>query len=423
MIDPPGFWTSVPIGMNRLIGLILLTYLLLPNRVESYSVITHIAIIDTSWNQVIVPIIQRRFPDATQDEILNARKFAYGGCIIQDLGYYPSGNKFFSNLLHYVRSGDFVKTLLRNSQNANDYAFALGALAHYASDNTGHALATNLAVPILYPDLRKKYGNAVTYDDKPSAHLKAEFGFDVVQVARGNYLSDSYHDFIGFAVAQDLLKKTFREVYGLSVDDLFPDFESTILTYRHTVTGIIPDAIKIAWQMHKDDIRKVTTQEKFFFRLPRSEFEKNYGTNYKKPSFISRILAFFIKILPGFGPLKVMKFKTPTPEVEELFIKSFESTLNHYHNLLVQARENNFDFPNRDLDTGNLAEPGEYRLTDETYADWVKELRKTDYSTVDQAIKKNILAFYDHPDKLLEPKPKNRPELQEEIGQLRLIVD
>ena len=404
--------------MAKLIGLVLLAYLLSPAVSDSYSVISHIAIIDSSWDKFIVPVIQHRFPNATKEEIVNSRKFAYGGCIIQDLGFYPSGNRFFSDLLHYVRSGDFVRSLLRNSENPNDYAFALGALAHYASDNTGHPLATNLAVPMLYPNLRKKYGNVVTFDDKPSAHLKVEFGFDVVQVARGNYLSDNYHDFIGFDVSQDVLVKSFTEVYGLSVSDLFPNFEGTIRTYRYTVTGLIPDAIKIAWQMHKEDIQKLTTREKFFFRLPRSEFEAKYGTDYKKPSWASKVMAFFVKILPGIGPLKILKFKTPTPEAEALFIKSFESTLQTYHQLLSKVRETNFDFPDMDLDTGKLAEPGEYRLTDETYASWVQELSKKNFATLDGGIRQNILAFYEDPSRLLEPQPKKRIELQEELQRL-----
>jgi hypothetical protein len=48
--------------------------------------------------------------------------------------------------------------LLRSAKDLDGYAFALGALAHYAADNNGHRIGTNPAVPILYPKLKKKYG-------------------------------------------------------------------------------------------------------------------------------------------------------------------------------------------------------------------------------------------------------------------------
>src|SRR5581483_6955041 len=99
-----------------------------------------------------------------------------GGAVIQDMGYYPFGSKFFSDLVHYVRSGDFISALLRDSHDLDEYAFALGALAHYAADNEGHSIATNKVVPLLYPKLERKYGDTVTYDQDPGSHLKTEFG-------------------------------------------------------------------------------------------------------------------------------------------------------------------------------------------------------------------------------------------------------
>src|SRR3974390_2968945 len=118
-----------------------------------YSVLTHEAIIDAVWKDGIEPLLLTRFPDATPEELLQAHSYAYGGAIIQDLGYYPFGSKFFSDLTHYVRSGDFVLALIEESKDLDEFAFALGALSHYAADNSGHRLATNLAVAITYPRL------------------------------------------------------------------------------------------------------------------------------------------------------------------------------------------------------------------------------------------------------------------------------
>jgi len=188
----------------------LILLLAFPTSGDAYSVLSHEAIIDAVWATHIRPLLQKRFPNATQDDLRQAHAYAYAGAIIQDMGYYPYGNKFFSNLTHYVRSGDFIQALLRDSQDINEYAFAIGSMSHYAADNDGHRLAVNRVVPLLYPELKKKYGDVLTFEDNPLAHVKTEFGFDVLEVAKERYAPDAYHDFIGFEVAQPLLDKRKR---------------------------------------------------------------------------------------------------------------------------------------------------------------------------------------------------------------------
>src|SRR5215468_3986339 len=168
-----------------------------------YSVLTHEQIIDFAWDDQLKPLLLEKFPGLTPDQLRQAHAFAYGGCLIQDMGYYPSGNKFFTDLAHYVRSGDFVMELLNDAQDLNELAFALGAMAHYAADNTGHPIV-NASVAEEFPKLRKKYGNNVTYAEGPTEHIRTEFGFDVLQVADQRYTSQAYHDFIGFQVAKPL---------------------------------------------------------------------------------------------------------------------------------------------------------------------------------------------------------------------------
>src|SRR5436309_9991192 len=114
----------------------------------AYSVLAHEANIDALWDNTLSKMLLARFPDATPEELLDARAYAYGGCVIQDLGYYPFGSHFFSNLLHYVRTGDFVNALIHGAENIDEYAFALGALGHYAADINGHPEATNRAVAL-----------------------------------------------------------------------------------------------------------------------------------------------------------------------------------------------------------------------------------------------------------------------------------
>src|SRR5499433_2713024 len=82
---------------------------------SGYSVLTHEAIIDAAWADNIRPLLVKRFPQSSPDDLRKAHAYAYGGAIIQDMGYYPFGSHFFTDLTHYVRSGDFVAMMLRDS--------------------------------------------------------------------------------------------------------------------------------------------------------------------------------------------------------------------------------------------------------------------------------------------------------------------
>jgi hypothetical protein len=84
-------------------------------------VLTHEAIIDSTWDSSIKPLLLKRFPASTRYDLARAHGYAYGGSIIQDLGYYPFGSQFYSDLTHYVRSGDFILNLIRESQDLDNF--------------------------------------------------------------------------------------------------------------------------------------------------------------------------------------------------------------------------------------------------------------------------------------------------------------
>jgi hypothetical protein len=363
---------------------------------HAYSVLTHEAIIDSAWDR-IRPMLVARYPDSSPDDLRKAHGYAYAGCIIQDMGYYPFGNKFFSDLVHYVRSGDFIQNLLRESQDVNEYAFALGALAHYAADTNGHSIAVNRSVPLEYPKLRRKYGNVVTYEENPTAHIRVEFQFDVVQVAHGNYAPQAYHDFIGFEVATGVLTRAFYDTYGLQMSDVFRDLDLALGTYRHTVSAIIPQMTRVAWSIHKDELQKAQpglTRSKYIYNLSRASYRKNWSAKYQQPGIGTRLLAVLIRILPKVGPLKAFSFHAPTQQTEQLFEKSFDSTLTVYRDLLQQASTGPFPLPNRDFDTGALTKPGEYQMADDTYAKLAIELAEKDPASIDPALRQNVLTFF-----------------------------
>ncbi|MGH9683544.1 MAG: zinc dependent phospholipase C family protein [Candidatus Acidiferrales bacterium] len=356
---------------------------------------------DSAWDVAIKPLLLKRFPNSTPEQLKEAHSYAYGGCVIQDMGYYPFGSKLFSDLLHYVRTGDFVEALIRDSQNLDEYAFALGALAHYASDNNGHPVAVNRAVPLTYPKLERKYGHEVTYEENPAAHLKTEFGFDVLQVATGRYASDDYRDRIGFQVSKDLLARAFQETYGIPLKSIFTNYDLAVGTYRHSVSSVIPSMTKAAWQLKKDDIQKEEpgiTKQRFLFHLSHSSYRKYWHEKYEKPGIGSRILAFLIRLLPKVGPFRALAFRMPTPATEKLFMASFNDSLTHYEGFLHEEKETGeVTLVNDNLDTGTVTPPGKYALADQAYATLLEKLAKNHFAQVSPELRKNILDYYSDP--------------------------
>jgi len=408
------------------IALFLFLQLFLPPPGYGYAVLAHQALIDTTWESHLKPLLKARYPDATEAELSAAQAYAYGGSIIQDLGYYPHGSAFFSDLTHYVRSGDFVLALLRDAQNVYDYAFALGALSHYATDNQGHRLATNRAVPILYPKLKSKFGDIVTYEDDTLAHVKTEFGFDVLQVAQGHYAPESYHDFIGFEVSRPLLDQAFQQVYGVELISVLDDEEKALNSYRRDVSKLIPEATRIAWSLKSKEIRAdepSATHRRFLYNLSRSEYEKQWGKDYQRPSRKERFYAFLYKLLPKIGPLRVLQLKTPTPETEKLFEESFNASVKEYQKLLADERRGTLQLPNLNFDVGSETSGGKYRLNDDAHAQLLHRLAEKKFGCVSPDLRQELLTFFASADAPYDVKKdkKTWDRVQAELESLKEI--
>jgi hypothetical protein len=389
-------------AVTRAIGVfgLLAALVLVAQNAPAYSVLTHEQVVDLLWTDQIAPLLKKRFPQATEKNLREAHAYAYGGSMIQDMGYYPFGKKFFSDLLHYVRSGDFVMNLIEDSSDLNEYAFALGALAHYASDNAGHP-TVNHVVPIEFPALKRKYGDVVTYADDPKAHIRTEFGFDMVQVAKNRYTSDRYHDFIGFEVSERLLDRVFKKTYGLDLGDVIPDEDLAIGTFRWSVSQVIPGMTRVALLTRRDEMVREDPnfdERKFRYYLSRAKFEKEWGTEYRRPGFGARVLAFFLKIFPKVGPFKAVNFKVPTTHGEDLYISSVDRTVERYQQELRQVSEHSLHLENLDCDTGKPTEPGEYGLSDTTYAKLVEELAEQDFRQVSSELREDILHYFERVD-------------------------
>jgi hypothetical protein len=373
----------------RLLRIFILTTLAV-SEAAAFSVLAHEAIVDVLWEPSMTPLIRRRFPSVTPEQLKAAHAHAYGGAILQDLGYYPFGSKLFSDLTHYVRSGDFVRAMLEEAQTPEEYAFALGTLAHYAMDNDGHPGATNLVVPRLYPKLKRKFGSPIPYEKAPAEHLKVEFGFDVLQVAKGHYAPESYQDFIGFEVAKELLVRVFPKVYALELKDLFTSMDLAIGTYRWTVSGIVPRMTKIAWAERRHEIEASqpgVTQQRFLFNLSRASYERDWGREYRRPGFFARLLAALLRLVPRIGPFRALSYRMPDAESELLFMKAFNATVQDCNKLMPDGTA----LRDTNLDTGEPVRRGEYRMADAAYTKLLEKLGK---KPVPPSLRENIVAFF-----------------------------
>src|SRR5712692_9264498 len=371
----------------------------------AYSVLTHEQVVDLLWKDRIEPMLRKRFPQATDEDLRKAHAYAYGGSLLQDMGYYPFGSKFFSDLVHYVRTGDFVVALMQDSSDLNEHAFSLGALAHYVSDNSGHP-TINQVVAIEFPKLRKKFGNQVTYGDDPKAHIRTEFGFDVVEVAK------------------TLLERAFFETYALKLSDVFGDEDLAIGTFRRSVSNVIPEMTRVALLSRKDQMIKEDPnfdRKKFLYYLSRTNYQKEWGKGYRRPGVRERILAWFLKIMPKIGPFRALQFKIPTTQTEDMYIKSVNQTVEDFQTTLRQADGEALHLENRDCDTGKETSPGEYTLSDKTYAQLLDELAEHNFDQVSPDLRANILGYYADPNSRLSSRKdkKEWAKIEKQIEQLK----
>lgn len=394
---PLGIILTTMAGMQRIkiwkqLGVLaILCALGMPRRAWSYSVIMHEAIIDAEWETQISPLLHKRFPHATPDEIRLAKSYAYGGSVIQDLGYYPFGSHFFSELTHYVRTGDFVQALFQQSRDLNDFAFALGALSHYCADIKGHSLGVNLAEPLLYPRLRRKYGDVITWEENPPAHIMTEFGFDTVEVVAAHVAPQKYHEWIGFRVAQPALIRAFRQTYGLSLPDQTVSLRLALASYRETASRLVPGATMVAWALKPNALeqRATSVHHRSVFHLRRPQIDQAWENTRRKPGPGDKFVALLFRIVPKAGPFYVLKFHVPIDQTEKLVADSLRATI-----ALYEQRVQQMDPPEINLDTGLPTQPGDYEHCDKTYAKLLERLQQQRFSTVSPALRANLLTFF-----------------------------
>ena len=382
-------------------SLAILGLLLAATPAIPYSVQTHQELIDLAWKRSIRPILLKQYPNLTEAQLQEAHAYAYGGSAIQDFGYYPFGNAFFSDLTHYVRAGDFVISLLRDAKTADELAFAIGSLSHYIGDTVGHSTAINLSVPVEFPKLKQRYGDNVNYAENPHAHVQTEFAFDINQLSKRRFAPSEYTKFVGLEVPRDLLRKAFFETYGLNLPDIIGTKETSIRVYRYAVRRFLPNIARAETLLHKknfpDDIPSPDL-EALKIDLIQASTDNNWEAYRKTPGFTSHLYAGFIYILPKVGTLKLLAIKGPTQQTEALYIKSVNRSIKALRFVLIHFDRIEYYLPNRDLDTGLVVKPGGYSLTDKTYATLLDMITKHPEKVIPNQLKHDLVAYYADPE-------------------------
>src|SRR6201997_1811516 len=385
---------------------------------NAYSVLTHEELIDLAWNSSIRPLLLARFPGATDAQLVEAHAYAYGGCVIQDMGYYPFGKKFFSDLTHYVRSGDFVAWLFRNARTIDEYAFAIGALSHYLGDSIGHSEAINPITAIEFPKLKRKFGSSVTYDQSPHGHIRTEFAFDVDELSDAAFAPPAYLEYIGLSVPRKFLAQAFIDTYGFDIHEVLGRARPAIRSYRTSARSFIPAFAEAEVVLHRHQFPPHPDDEAyrtFKDRVARTSYERHWKHTYRGPGFKAHLLAILVFIVPKVGAAADLKIKIPSTDTEAQYLRSVNHTVDTFRDELRKLGtepKTLIALPNIDLDTGRHVKRGEYPLTDQTYAKLLERLTSKPDRTVPIDVQQNIFRYYRVSKTALDPEPRVKAQLE-----------
>jgi len=367
---------------------------------NAYSVLTHEELIDLAWNDSIRPLLLAKFPGATDHQLVVAHSYAYGGCAVQDMGYYPFGKRFFSNLTHYVRAGDFVSWMLRNARTLDEYAFAVGALSHYLGDSIGHAQAINPATAIEFPKLERKYGSKVTYGESPHGHIRTEFAFDVEELRNLEFAPTAYLQAVGFRVPRRFLERAFAATYDIDVHGVLGEHRAALRSYRTSVRSFIPAFAQAEVVLHRNQFPPQPDSDAyriFSQRVARTNYERRWKHTYRGPGFKAHLLAIVVFLVPKIGAASDVAIKIPTPETQEMYLRSVNHTVDRFNEILLNMLQDANDpisLPNLDLDTGKPSTFGDYPLADNTYAKFIERIIAKPRRTISKELKQHILEYY-----------------------------
>ncbi|GAA4493175.1 hypothetical protein GCM10023172_01400 [Hymenobacter ginsengisoli] len=374
--------------------IVLLSYLLLfGHSAAAFSALTHQAVVDSCWTRNLVPVLERHYAGATPAQLREARSYAYGGALLQDLGYYPGNGALFSDLTHYVRTGDFVRALLEEARDRNELAFALGALAHYAADGVGHPVGTNAVTDLVFPELYPRLGTPITYAQAPHQHAQVEFAFDVAQVQAGYYRSEDFHEAIGLRVSRSVLERAFQRTYELRLGQVLPHVGPGLAAFRFVSAELLPAAVRASEYVPAGQLRQLPAPERqrYYERINTGHFRRRRGPRPDHLSLGMHVLVWLRPALPRLGVAPLLAFRPLPPAAFATMQASFGEALVRYQAMLAHLAT---PLPNLNLDTGQPTRAGVYALADRTYAGWVQRLARTRHLELATAVQENLRLFY-----------------------------
>jgi Zinc dependent phospholipase C len=404
---------------------LLLAVVIFAGNAEGYSVLTHEELIDLAWNDSIRPLLLARFPGATEEELADAHSYAYGGCAIQDMGYYPFGKQFFSNLTHYVRSGDFVTWLFHNARTIDEYAFAIGALSHYLGDSIGHSEAINPATGVEFPKLRRKFGASVTYYESPHSHIRTEFAFDIEHVTDGAFAPRAYLHFIGFRVPRRFLEQAFIDTYGFDIHEVLGRAQPALKSYRTSVRTFIPAFAEAEVVLHRHQFPPHPDDDAYYDfaeRVSSTNYERRWKHTYRGPGVVAHLLAVLVFIIPKIGAASDLAIKIPNCDTEEWYLRSVNHTVDAFrkelHKLITDPNRL-ITLSNIDLDTGDRVQLGDYPLADRTYARLLKRITSKPERPVPKDVKQNVIEYYEGPGTTSASREQVKEQIRQQLSVLK----
>jgi hypothetical protein len=379
--------------MVRRLGLLLLFLLALYGRASAFSALTHQAVVDSCWARSLMPVLESRFPGASAAQLRDARSYAYGGALVQDLGYFPGNAPLFTDLTHYVRTGDFVRALIDEAHDRNELAFALGALAHYAADGVGHPTGANAVTDLVFLDLGACPGSAITYAQAPLQHAQVEYAFDVAQVQAGHYRSEEFHEAIGLRVSRPVLERAFQRTYGLPLAQVLPHLKTGLAAFRFVASELLPAAVRASEYVPPGQLEQlpVVARQRYYERINTGRFRRRWGQRPDHLSLGMRVLVVLAPALPRLGVASMLAYRPLPPAAVATMQAGYGESLVRYQGMLADLAA---PLPNLNLDTGHLTTAADYSLADRTYATWVRRLALTQRGAVALAVQQNIQQFY-----------------------------
>ena len=134
------------------------------------------------------------------DDVVEA---LYCGALAPDMGMLPGSDRLFTDLAHYLKTGELARCLVSKANSAIETAYAWGWVTHVLADAG------------LHPAINRASGDH-SWAESPTSHMRVEFGLDFQRLGDQPSLGGAR---VRSTPGPSLLASAYMEVYGLQVDE------------------------------------------------------------------------------------------------------------------------------------------------------------------------------------------------------------